>query len=166
MQVFSHRSALRWAFRCYLPRHFWLFFGWMIPPLPPSHTHDAPVVQQAPLPSLSPPIDLDDAVQVLLESDDERHLSISTDIAPFWCVHSRSLSSSFHLYLCFVLCYSWCRWAETLFVTLVTEVSLISREPNLRFERIYVPVLFPSAGAQMASHMAEFGVIDLDFRQN
>jgi hypothetical protein len=69
-------------------------------------------------------------------------------------------------------------------------MSLISREPNVRFERIsnflkivqffsllhstrpltrrqsmleivdsvsslYVPVLFPSAGAQMASHMAE-----------
>ena len=62
----------------------WLFFGWMIPPLPPPRTHDdAPVVQQAPLLSLSPPIDLDDAVQVLLESDDERHHSISTDIASF-----------------------------------------------------------------------------------
>ena len=27
---------------------------------------------------------------------------------------------------------------EKLFVTLVTEVSLISREPNLRFERISI----------------------------
>jgi hypothetical protein len=32
--------------------------------------------------SLSPPIDLDDAVQALLESDDEHHHSILTDIAP------------------------------------------------------------------------------------
>ena len=48
----------------------WLFFGWMIPPLPFSRTHDAPVVQQALLLSLSPLIDLDDAVQDLLESDD------------------------------------------------------------------------------------------------
>ena len=54
----------------------WLFFGWMTPPLPPPHTHDAPVVQQAPLLSLSPPIDLDDAVQSLLESDDEHHRSL------------------------------------------------------------------------------------------
>jgi hypothetical protein len=46
---------------------------------------------------------------------------------------------------------------KELFVTLVTEVSLISREPNLRFERISISrryledfsenraVLFPSA---------------------
>ena len=61
----------------------WLFFGWMIPPLSPPRTHDAPVVQQAPLLSLSPPIDLDDVVQTLIESDDEHHRSISTDIAPF-----------------------------------------------------------------------------------
>ena len=30
------------------------------------------------------------------------------------------------------------RFSEKLFVTLVTEVSLISREPNLRFERISI----------------------------
>jgi hypothetical protein len=54
----------------------WLFFGWMIPPLSPPRTHDAPVVQQAPLLSLNPPIDLDDDVQVLLKSDDEHHHSI------------------------------------------------------------------------------------------
>ena len=54
----------------------WLFFGWMIPPLSPPHTHDAPVVQQAPLLYLSPLIDLDDTVQALLESDDEHHRSI------------------------------------------------------------------------------------------
>ena len=54
----------------------WLFFGWMLPPLRPPHTHDTPVVQQAPLLSLSPSIDLDDDVQALLESDDEHHRSI------------------------------------------------------------------------------------------
>jgi hypothetical protein len=40
----------------------WLFFDWMIPPLPPPRTHDDPVVQQVPLLSLSPLIDLDDVV--------------------------------------------------------------------------------------------------------
>ena len=54
----------------------WLFFGWMTPLLPPPRTHDAPVVQQAPLLSFSPPIDLDDAVQALLESDDDHPRSI------------------------------------------------------------------------------------------
>jgi hypothetical protein len=54
----------------------WLFFGWIIPPLPHARTHDAPVVQQAPLLSLRPHIDLDDGVQALLESDDEHHHSI------------------------------------------------------------------------------------------
>jgi hypothetical protein len=60
----------------------WLFFGWMIPPLPPTRTHDVPVLQQAPLTSFSTPIDLADAVEALLESDDEHPHSILTDIAP------------------------------------------------------------------------------------
>ena len=60
----------------------WLFFGWMIPPLPPTRSHDVPVLQQAPLTSFSTPIDLADAVQALLESDDEHPHSILTDIAP------------------------------------------------------------------------------------
>jgi hypothetical protein len=51
----------------------WLFFDWMTPPVPSPHTHHAPVVQQAPLLSLIPTIDLDDTVQALLESDDEHH---------------------------------------------------------------------------------------------
>jgi hypothetical protein len=33
------------------------------------------------------------------------------------------------------------RFSEKLFVTLITEVSLISREPNLRFERISISSL-------------------------
>ena len=47
----------------------------MTPPVPPLRTHAAPVVQQAPLLSVSPPINLHDAVQALLESDDEHHRS-------------------------------------------------------------------------------------------
>ena len=60
----------------------WLFFDWMIPPLPPTRSHDVPVLQQAPLTSFRTTIDLADAVEALLESDDEHPHSILTDIAP------------------------------------------------------------------------------------
>ena len=62
----------------------WLFFGWMTPPVPPPRTssrldpHDASVVQQAPPHSVSPSIDLADALEALLESDEEHHRSPCT----------------------------------------------------------------------------------------
>ena len=43
--------------------------------VPPPRTHAAPVVQQAPLLPVSPSINLHDAVQALIESDDEHHRS-------------------------------------------------------------------------------------------
>ena len=66
--------------QCYL-EHFdsispdasaWLFFGWMTPPVSPPHTsdsHESPVVRQAPPPSVSPAVDLGDALEALLEID-------------------------------------------------------------------------------------------------
>ncbi len=54
----------------------WLFFGWMTSPAPPPHTslfvnfQDALVLRQAPLPSVSPPVDLCDALETLLEIDE------------------------------------------------------------------------------------------------
>ena len=53
----------------------WLFFGWMTPPIPPPrtlsalHSPGAPSVLQAQLPSVSPAVDLDDALAALLETD-------------------------------------------------------------------------------------------------
>jgi hypothetical protein len=54
----------------------WLFFGWMIPPMPPLRTMSsfnaptAPAVLQAQPQSVSPSIDLSDALAALLETDD------------------------------------------------------------------------------------------------
>jgi hypothetical protein len=53
----------------------WLFFGWMTPPIPPPrtssafHSPGAPSVLQVRLPSVSPDVDLDDALAALLEID-------------------------------------------------------------------------------------------------
>ena len=53
----------------------WLFFGWMTPPIPPPRTLSAfnspgaPAVLQAQPQSVSPAIDLDDALAALLEID-------------------------------------------------------------------------------------------------
>ncbi len=53
----------------------WLFFGWMTPPIPPPrtlsafHSPGAPAVLQAQPPSVSPAVDLDDALAALLEID-------------------------------------------------------------------------------------------------
>jgi hypothetical protein len=53
----------------------WLFFGWMTSPIPPPRTLSAfnspgsPAVLQAQPQSVSPAIDLDDALAALLEID-------------------------------------------------------------------------------------------------
>jgi hypothetical protein len=53
----------------------WLFFDWMTPLAPPPRTstfvnsQDDLVLRQAPLPSVSSPVDLCDAMEALLEID-------------------------------------------------------------------------------------------------
>jgi hypothetical protein len=74
-------------------------------------------------------------------------------------------------------CFSVSLGKVSLFVTLVTEVSLISREPNLRFERISISrgflwksfSSFPFCIRCRHSNGVSYdwiGVIDSDFRQN
>ena len=77
VEVISRRSALPRAFRRYISRLFRVvvFFGWMTPPIPPPRTLSdfnspgAPAVLQAQPQSVSPAIDLDDALEALLEID-------------------------------------------------------------------------------------------------